>query len=57
VRKQASLSVPPLDKAPDPARSSENVKAALTHSEAPKAPLPRVRSKVGPEVYNPVAMI
>jgi hypothetical protein len=56
VKKQASLTVPPLDKAADPARSSENVKAALTHSEEPASRLVRSRSKIDPSVYFPAAM-
>ena len=55
VRKQASLSVPPLDKPQDPARTSENVRAALSHSEI-TGPTPKhAKSKIDPSVYRPTA--
>ena len=56
VRKQASLTVPPIDKPQDPARTSENVKAALSHSEITGAALQHPKQKIAPSVYFPQAM-
>ena len=46
VRKQASLTVPPVDKPQDPARTSENVRAALSHSEVGVKPPPKAKLDV-----------
>lgn len=55
VRKQASLCAPPLNKPQDPARTSENVKLALTDSTGVKVINPP-KTKIGPSVYNPTHM-
>jgi len=57
VRKQASLTIPPLDKPQDPARTSENVRAALAHSEITGPALLPPKPKVDPSSYwpNPMA--
>eukprot|EP00325_Prymnesiales_sp_UTEX-LB-985_P006667 CAMPEP_0174701118 /NCGR_PEP_ID=MMETSP1094-20130205/5859_1 /TAXON_ID=156173 /ORGANISM="Chrysochromulina brevifilum, Strain UTEX LB 985" /LENGTH=216 /DNA_ID=CAMNT_0015898717 /DNA_START=32 /DNA_END=682 /DNA_ORIENTATION=+ len=56
VRKQASLSIPPLDKVQDPARTSENVRAALAHSEITGPAILPPKSKVDPSLYRPNPM-
>jgi len=56
VRKQANLSIPALDKPQDPARTSENVRAALSHSEITGPVLLPPKAKIDPSVYNPDPM-
>jgi len=56
VRKQASLMVVDPELSQDPARSSENVKAALTHAEETGPAPPRPKGKLRPAHYLPQAM-
>jgi len=56
VRKQANLSIPPLDKPQDPARTSENVRAALAHSEITGPAAIPPKSKLDPSIYRPNSM-
>jgi len=59
VRKQAALSMVDPAMAQDPARTSENVKAALSHSDTtgPANAAPKVKVKLDPHNYLPTAKI
>ena len=56
VRKAASLMAPPLDKPSDPARTSENVRAALSDSSVTGMCPPKAKEKIGPSTYFPSSM-
>jgi len=56
VRKAAELSAPPLNKPQDPARTSENVRAALSDSSITGRAPRRWKEKIGPDTYFPASM-